>query len=158
MSPDSDVLGKDDGQSLSSARRERKRLPEGADPIAMGEEASDLYGRAVAADRNFALAYARWSYLESYLHWYNVDPGARIIETAHKHAEQAQALQPDLPEAHLALGYSHYMGAVIMMQPCGSSRSPRRTCLTIPGSLARSLMSIVAKEIPRVLLRRWNAL
>ncbi len=80
------------------------------DPIATGREAEDLYRNAVTADPDFALAYAQWSYLQSYLHWYNIDESTEIIAAARTHAERALALQPTLPEAHLAMGYAHYYG------------------------------------------------
>ena len=78
------------------------------DPVADGKAAVELYRQAVAADSDFALAYARLSYLQSYLHWYGVDNSATVIEEARATAEQALALQPDLPEAHFAMGYVHY--------------------------------------------------
>jgi TolB-like protein/Tfp pilus assembly protein PilF len=78
------------------------------DPIAVGEEATDVYERAVAADPQFALGYAQLSYLRSYLHWYGVDRSAAVVDGARDAAEHALALQPDLPEAHLAMGYFHY--------------------------------------------------
>ena len=78
------------------------------DPVAVGQSAIDFYRHAVAADPTFALAYARLSYLESYQHWYGVDNRAEIINAARADADHALALQPDLPEAHLALGYVHY--------------------------------------------------
>jgi len=78
------------------------------DPVADGKAATELYRRAVTADPGFALAYARLSYLASYLHWYGVDTSSAVIDDARAAAEQALALQPDLPEAHLAMGYVHY--------------------------------------------------
>jgi tetratricopeptide (TPR) repeat protein len=78
------------------------------DPVADGKAATELYRAAVTADPHFALAYARLSYLESYLHWYGVDNSNAAIDGARANAEQALALQPDLPEAHLAMGYVHY--------------------------------------------------
>jgi len=78
------------------------------DPIAVGKEATDIFDRAVAADPQFALAYAQLSYLRSYLHWYGVDRSAAVVDGARDAAERALALQPDLPEAHLAMGYFHY--------------------------------------------------
>ncbi len=78
------------------------------DPVAAGQAARDFYRHAVAADPDFALAYARLSYLESYLHWYGVDTSSAVISDARADADRALALQPDLPEAHLALGYVHY--------------------------------------------------
>ena len=78
------------------------------DPVADGKAATEMYRRAVAADPDFALAYARLSYLQSYLHWYGVDNSSAVVDDARASAEQALALQPDLPEAHLAMGYVHY--------------------------------------------------
>jgi TolB-like protein/Tfp pilus assembly protein PilF len=78
------------------------------DPVADGNTATEMYRRAVAADPAFALAYARLSYLQSYLHWYGVDNSSAVVDDARANAEQALALQPDLPEAHLAMGYVHY--------------------------------------------------
>ena len=79
-----------------------------SDPVADGKAAADYFRRAVATDPDFALACARMSYLLSYLHWYNVDNSSAVVEDARAAAERALALQPKLPEAHLALGYVHY--------------------------------------------------
>jgi TolB-like protein/Tfp pilus assembly protein PilF len=78
------------------------------DPVGDGKTATEMYRRAVTADSNFALAYARLSYLESYLHWYNVDNSTAVVDDARVAAERALALQPNLPEARLAMGYFHY--------------------------------------------------
>ena len=65
------------------------------------------YERAIELDPNFALAYARYSQLESWIvHTFERTPARR--EKARTLAERAIQLQPDLPEAHLALGFSHY--------------------------------------------------
>ena len=80
------------------------------DPVTDGKAAVEMYRRAIAADPDFALACARLSYLQSYLHWYGVDNSSAVIDDAQAAAEQALALQPDLPEAHLAMGYVHYWG------------------------------------------------
>ncbi|MEO7166892.1 MAG: hypothetical protein ABI016_07630, partial [Chthoniobacterales bacterium] len=80
------------------------------DPVATGRAAAEAFGGAIAADPNFALAYARRSYFESYLQWYGVDKRGEIFDAAQSDAERALALQPDLGEAHLAMGYVHYWG------------------------------------------------
>ncbi len=80
------------------------------DPVATGKQAVDLYQRAIAADPDFALAYVWLSYLQSYLHWYGVDNSPDIVDAAQRNAKEALALQPGLPEAHLAMGYVHYWG------------------------------------------------
>ncbi len=79
-----------------------------SDPIATGNQARELFKSAVATDPNFALAYVSWSRLESYLHWYGVDDSPAVIDQAKASVDKALALQPDLPEAHLAMGYYHY--------------------------------------------------
>ena len=80
------------------------------DPVATGRDAAEAYGGAIAADPNFALAYAWRSYFESYLQWYGVDRRSEVLAAAQSDAERALALQPDLGEAHLAMGYVHYWG------------------------------------------------
>ena len=66
-----------------------------------------LYERATTLDPQFALAFARYSQLESWIvHTFERTPARR--EKARSLAERAIQLQPELPEAHLALGFSHY--------------------------------------------------
>src|SRR5437016_7112883 len=76
------------------------------DKLNHGEQ---LYARAIELDPKFALALAWYSQLESWiLHTFERTPQRR--EKARTLAERALELQPDLPEAHLALGYSYYYG------------------------------------------------
>ena len=76
------------------------------DKLKQGEQ---LYERAIELDPKFALALAGYSQLESWiLHTFDQTPQRR--EKARTLAERALQLQPDLPEAHLALGYSYYYG------------------------------------------------
>jgi len=73
------------------------------------KQSEQLYERAVELDPNFALAIARYSRLESWIvHDRENTPFRR--EKARSLAERALQLQPDLPEAHLALGFSYYYG------------------------------------------------
>lgn len=71
-------------------------------------QAAELYQKAVQLDPTFALAYARYSALESWLFHTWAVPDAR--EKARSLAKRALELSPDLPEAHLALGFSYYYG------------------------------------------------
>lgn len=81
------------------------------DPAGMELQAADLYERAIAADPDFALAYARLSFLKSYGYWrLSFNRRASTLEAATMAAARAIELQPDLPEAHLAMGYVHYWG------------------------------------------------
>jgi TolB-like protein/Flp pilus assembly protein TadD len=73
------------------------------------KQSEQLYQRAIELDPNFALAIARYSQLESLiLHLFERTPERR--EKAQTLAERALQLQPDLPEAHLARGFSYYYG------------------------------------------------
>src|SRR5213078_5037632 len=65
--------------------------------------------RAVQLDPSFALAFARYSQLESWI-VHNFDRTSERREKARTFAERALRLQPDLPEAHLAVGFSYYYG------------------------------------------------
>jgi TolB-like protein/Tfp pilus assembly protein PilF len=71
-----------------------------------------LYEQAIAKDPTFALAFARLSYIESLILWLGAegDEASRLTERARKHAQEALALQPKLPDAHIALGYCEYYG------------------------------------------------
>jgi TolB-like protein/class 3 adenylate cyclase/cytochrome c-type biogenesis protein CcmH/NrfG len=73
------------------------------------KRAEELYERAIQLDPNFALAFARFSQLESWI-VHTFEPTSARREKARTLAERALQLQPDLPEAHLALGYSYYYG------------------------------------------------
>jgi serine/threonine-protein kinase len=73
------------------------------------KQSEQLYQRAIELDPNFALALARYSQLESWMvRTHDVSSDHR--EKARTLAERALQLQPDLPEAHLALGSSYYYG------------------------------------------------
>jgi tetratricopeptide (TPR) repeat protein len=73
------------------------------------KQSEQLYARAIELDPNFALAIARYSQLESwFLH--DIDRTPERREKARALAERALQLQPDLPEAHLALGFVYYYG------------------------------------------------
>ena len=73
------------------------------------KESEQLYARAIELDPKFALALARYSQLESWI-VHTFERTAERREKARILAEQALQLQPDLPEAHLALGFSLYYG------------------------------------------------
>ena len=72
-------------------------------------KAEPLFEQATKLDPNFSLAYAGLSMLESWL-YHSVDPLPARREKARLNADQALRLEPDLPEGHLALGFSYYYG------------------------------------------------
>jgi TolB-like protein/Flp pilus assembly protein TadD len=72
-------------------------------------KAEELFEQAIKLDRNFAAAYAGLSMVESWL-YHESEPIPTHREKARLNANEALRLQPDLPEGHLALGYSYYYG------------------------------------------------
>ena len=71
------------------------------------KEGEQTYQRAIDLDPNFALAFARYAYLESwFVHSFDSSPARK--DKARGLARRALELQPDLPEAHLAQGFVHY--------------------------------------------------
>jgi TolB-like protein/Tfp pilus assembly protein PilF len=73
------------------------------------KQSEQLYARAIELDPKFALAIASYSCLGSWI-LHTFDPTRERRQKARALAEQALQLQPDLPEAHLAMGFSYYYG------------------------------------------------
>src|SRR5256712_575132 len=73
------------------------------------KQSEQLYARAVELDPKFALAIARFSQLESWI-VHTFERTAERRQKARTLAQRALQLQPDLPEAHLAMGFSLYYG------------------------------------------------
>jgi TolB-like protein/Tfp pilus assembly protein PilF len=82
--------------------REREDLPK-------LKQAEPLFERALELDPKFALAAASYSRLQSWIH-HTFDPSTERRDKARALAERALQLQPDLAEAHLALGFTFYYG------------------------------------------------
>src|SRR5213594_346218 len=72
-------------------------------------KAEPLFEQAIKLDPNFALAFAGLSMVQSWI-YHNSDPNPVRREKARLNANEALRLQPDLPEGHLALGFSYYYG------------------------------------------------
>src|SRR5213082_2065919 len=73
------------------------------------KQSEQLYTRAIELDPMFALAIARYSELESWI-VHIFESTAERREKARALAQRALQLQPDLAEAHLAMGFSLYYG------------------------------------------------
>src|SRR5438067_2620856 len=71
------------------------------------EKAEQLFERATRLDPNFAKAFAALAWVEDWM-YHTFDPTSARKAKAHAAAEEALRLEPDLPEAHLALGFYHY--------------------------------------------------
>jgi serine/threonine-protein kinase len=72
-------------------------------------KAEPLFEKAIKLDPNFSLAFAGLSMVESWV-YHSFDPVPARREKARLNADEALRLQPDLPEGHLALGFSYYYG------------------------------------------------
>src|SRR2546423_6701061 len=72
-------------------------------------KAEPLFEQAIKLDPNFATAFAGLSMAESWV-YHSFDPVPARREKARLNANEALRLQPDLPEGHLALGFSYYYG------------------------------------------------
>jgi len=73
------------------------------------QHCEELLERAIQLDPSYALAYATLSRLESHI-YHGFEPAPARLGKARAAAAQAIELQPNLPEAHLALGFVHYYG------------------------------------------------
>jgi TolB-like protein/Tfp pilus assembly protein PilF len=74
------------------------------------ESAARSYQEAVTLDPSFALAWVYLSSADSGLYWNGVDPTPARLAAAKDALDRAVALDPNLPEIHLALGYYRYYG------------------------------------------------
>src|SRR6266403_1476394 len=74
------------------------------------EGAVRSYQEAVKLDPSFVPAWVRLSFMHSNSYWVGVDPSPERLAAAKDAADRALALDPNLPETHLALGYYRYYG------------------------------------------------
>ncbi len=72
------------------------------------KKAIDAYERAVQLDPAFALAWARLSRADAALYFIRADQTPARRDVARRALENAQELNPNLPETQLALGYYQY--------------------------------------------------
>jgi len=69
-----------------------------------------MYEKSVELDPTFALAYARLSDAHGQMHWFLYDHSEERLAMAKQAVDKALELNPDLPEAHMALGNYYYYG------------------------------------------------
>src|SRR5256886_6367682 len=74
------------------------------------EHAIQSYQEAVKLDPSFVPAWVRLSFMHSNSYWIGHDPSSARLAAAKDAADRALALDPNLPETHLALGYYRYYG------------------------------------------------
>jgi TolB-like protein/Tfp pilus assembly protein PilF len=71
------------------------------------EKAEQLFEKATTLDPSFAEAFAGLAWVEDWM-YHTFDPTLARKEKARAAAMEALRLQPDLPEAHLAMGFYYY--------------------------------------------------
>ncbi len=74
------------------------------------QQAIDEYKKAVHQDSSFALAYAELAFDQALLVWAGVDRSQGVMREAEANVRRALALQPNLAQAHLSLGYVYRWG------------------------------------------------
>src|SRR5881392_3628179 len=72
-------------------------------------KAEELFEQAIKLDPKFAAAFAGLSMVESWI-FHSFEPTPARREKARLNADESLRLQPNLPEGHLALGFSYYYG------------------------------------------------
>jgi TolB-like protein/Tfp pilus assembly protein PilF len=99
----------ENGEAYLAFVRAQNHFHSGMEDFAMLKQGEQMYQRAIDLDPKFALAYAAYSQLESWIfHTYEPTPARR--DKARSLAERALQLEPDLSEAHVAMGFSYYYG------------------------------------------------
>ncbi len=72
--------------------------------------ALEMFQKATQLDSRFALAHAKLSIAHSQMYWFYYDRSRERLQLAKRAADRSLELEPDLPEAHQALGYYYYHG------------------------------------------------
>jgi len=99
------------------------------------QTAAEMYQRAVDLDPNFALVFARLSIVHSVIWWYFYDRTLVRLAMAKEAVDEALRLDPDLREAHEALGWYHYSASLEDYEsamPESATTAPRREIWVAP--------------------------
>ena len=76
------------------------------------EMAIKMFRKAVESDPKFAMAFVKISQCYLQLHWFHYDNTTDRLDSAKKAIYSAFNIDPDLPEAHMALGNYYYVGYI----------------------------------------------
>lgn len=69
-----------------------------------------MFEKAIEIDPDFTLAYVRMSLVHSRIYFFGIDQTEERLAKSRKAANRALELEPDLPDAKIALGYYYYWG------------------------------------------------
>ena len=69
-----------------------------------------MYEKAIELDKNFALAYTMLAQAYTKMYWVHYDRSKNILIKSRQAIDMAFEINPNLPEAHLALGLYYYWG------------------------------------------------
>ncbi len=88
--------------------------------------AIEMLEKAVELDPDFALAHAKLSQAHATMWWYFYDRSEARLASAKAAVDEAQRIDPDLPEAHQAMGWYHYWGFLDYNRALGEFAIARR--------------------------------
>lgn len=111
------------------------------DPVAVGKTAVDFYRRAIAADPDFAFAYARLSHLQSYLYWYGIDNRTEVVDAAREARRPRTGLAARVARGTPGHGLRPLLDASRLRPRCESSISRMPACPAMRRSSRQSLTS-----------------
>ncbi len=74
------------------------------------EIAVNMFTRAIELDPDFGLAYARLAEMHFAYYWFFFDHSEKRLAMGKNAADRVLQIDPDLPEAHFAMGYYYYWG------------------------------------------------
>jgi TolB-like protein/Tfp pilus assembly protein PilF len=107
------------------------------------EIAAKMFEKALDLDPNFALAYVRLSLCYSSLHWFHYDKSLNRLAKSKEYIDAAFKVDPDLPQAHLALatyyywGFLNYSKALEEIKIAEKSLKNNSECIYIKASIYR---------------------
>ncbi|MDQ2702093.1 MAG: tetratricopeptide repeat protein [Pseudomonadota bacterium] len=98
------------------------------------------YRQAIARDPSFALALARLSFTQSLLVWFGAEgiDSESFVAEARVNAERALALNPQLADAYIALGFCEYYGRQDYQAALASFATAQRLRPNDAGAMAAS--------------------
>jgi TolB-like protein/Tfp pilus assembly protein PilF len=88
----------------------QERQAESAENVELFDRAETFYRQALSRDPSFALAYARLAYNRIFRHWFGKRLNAAQLEEVKSNIDRALAIDPNSPDAYLALGMFYYWG------------------------------------------------